>query len=210
MEFKDDVGFTGIFKIESIDIDNNIIDVYEDLNLIMDSARSNMAQVIGGVTTGNIGAKIDKFVIGTLGHVGTDILDAKNVDEDGFVSTRTSLFSEEGIVAKNYSIPFDATGGADVTILTTGSMYEGTVLDFTDAADSSSVQRVVGGTNGRTLTYSIDIPINAGNSDDPLEPVIAFTEAALYAGDDIFSMKCFSARVKEDTVKLSVTWSIIF
>ena len=39
---------------------------------------------------------------------------------------------------------------------------------------------------------------------------MSYTEAALYAGDNIFSMKTFPARVKEDTVKLEITWSIVF
>jgi hypothetical protein len=212
MLLNDNVDFYGLFSVKAIDANGNVVDEYTEKNLIMDSARQNMAQLIGNVTTAGSaqGTPIDKFVIGTLGHVGTDILDYKKVGENGFDSSRTALFSEEDASARNYHLPFDVSGDINVTVASTGEMYEGSTLDYTDAADSSTVQRVVGGTYGRTVTYTITIPASCANSNDLAEPVIAYTEAALYAGEEIFSMKCFPARVKEDTVKFEISWSIIF
>jgi len=212
MLLKDKIDFYGVFSVKAYDAAGNIVDEYTEKNLIMDEARKNMAQLIGGVTTaGDIqGSKIDKFVIGTLGHVGTDILDYKKVGENGFDSTRTALFSEATTGAKNYRIPFDVSGGLDVTVNATGTMYSGGSSSFTDPTNAISVQRVVGGDFGRTVTYTVTIPATCANSGDVSNPVVAYTEAALYAGGEIFSMKTFPARVKEDTVKFEITWSIIF
>ena len=41
-------------------------------------------------------------------------------------------------------------------------------------------------------------------------PTSLFNEAALYVNNRIFSMKTFSTKVKDESVKLKITWSIIF
>lgn len=211
MKLQDDVKIQGIFSIYSIDKNGNVIDKYEEKNLIMDRARQNMAQLIGNVTTdASLGQPINKFVIGTLGHVGTDILNYKRVGENGFTSTRTSLFSEENSSALNYLIEFSVAGGTDVTVQADGKRRKGLTVEATESAVKNTIRRIVGGDQGRTVTYEITIPAENGNSGDPANPVVAYTEAALYAGNDIFSMKTFPARVKENTVELKIVWSIIF
>lgn len=215
MLLNDRVNFIGDFSIKAFKKDGTI-EEYREKNLIMDLARTNMAQLIGGVTTvTNNGDPINKFVLGTLGHHGTNVLDYVKVGENRVVgddstvfnSTRTSLYSEEtGSGAYNYNIPFDVTGDEDVTVNVDGEMFLADVSQWTDTAVQNTIQRVV---SERTVTYTITIPTSNANS-LPEDPTIAYTEAALYAGDEIFSMKCFPARVKEDTVKLVITWSIIF
>lgn len=207
MQLNDKIDFMGKFMIKAYNKDGTV-EVYEEKNLIMDTARTNMAQLIGGVDTGStaIGQPINRFVIGTLGHVGTDILDYKQVGENGFDSTRTELFSEELSGNFNYRIDFDPTGGTDVTVNSTGSMYDGDTLLRTDPT-FNVVQRIVA---DRTVTYKVTIPAENANSEDMQNPAITYTEAALYASDEIFSMKCFPCRVKEETVKLEIIWSIIF
>lgn len=216
MLLKDNVGVRGIFSIKSFNIENEVIEEYKEDNLIMDNARSNIAQLIGGVNTGAAEAKeIDGLVLGTRGHMGTDILDYQQVGETDpdkpaghqtFQSTRTNLFSEAIAGQTNYRIPFDVTGDEDVTVSPTGTRYEAST-SVGSAEAGNTVRRVV---NDRTVTYTVTIPAQNGNAGDPQNPVVAYTEAALYAAEDIFSMKTFPARVKEDTVKFEITWSIIF
>ena len=134
----------------------------------------------------------------------------KRVGENGFTSTRTRLFSEENSSALNYLIEFSVAGGSDVTVEVDGKRRNGLTVITTESTVKNIVRRIVGGDKGRTVTYEITIPAENGNSGDPANPVVAYTEAALYAGDDIFSMKTFPARVKENTVELKVIWSIIF
>ena len=208
MILNDQVNFVGVFSIKAFNADGTV-DEYTEKNLIMDEARRNMAQLVGGVTsTGDTqGMHINKFVLGTKGHNGTDILNYIKVGDAGFTSARASLFSEAIAGAKNYRIGFDVTGGLDVTDANaTGRMYAGGAAGITDST-KNTVRRVV---SDRTVTYTITVPATNANSGDTDNPVVAYTEAALYAGVEIFSMKTFPARVKEDTVKFEITWSIIF
>lgn len=208
MILNDQVNFVGVFSIKAFNADGTV-DEYTEKNLIMDEARRNMAQLVGGVTsTGDTqGMHINQFVLGTKGHNGTDILNYIKVGDAGFTSARTSLFSEAIADAKNYRIGFAVTGGLDVTDANaTGRMYAGGAAGITDST-KNTVRRVV---SDRTVTYTITVPATNANSSDAVYPVVAYTEAALYAGDEIFSMKTFPARVKEDTVKFEITWSIIF
>jgi hypothetical protein len=204
MILKDKIDFQGHFSVKAFKKDGSV-EVYEDKNLIMDTARSNMAELVGGFTNGE---PIDKFVLGNKGHKGTDILDYKKVgDTDGFVSTRAALYAEIGDNADNgkdnfvYEIRFDAKSNTASTTVAA----QGTIKDAGDN-EACEVRRVV---TSRTCTYTITIPDYAGNK-AAAGDVVAYTEAALYAGDDIFSMKTFPARVKEDTVKFEITWAIIF
>lgn len=208
MILNDQVNFVGVFSIKAFNADGTV-DEYTEKNLIMDEARRNMAQLVGGVTTpgASQGMCINKFVLGTKGHNGTDILNYIKVGDAGFTSARTSLFSEAISDAKNYRISFDPVGDVDITDEgAVGRMYAGDVAGTFDTI-KNTVRRVV---SDRTVTYTITVPATNANSGDPENPVVAYTEAALYAGDEIFSMKTFPARVKEDTVKFEITWSIIF
>jgi hypothetical protein len=171
----------------------------------MDRARQNMAQLVGGVTGVNStvdGKAIDSFRLGTEGHVGDNILDYKKVGSDGFTSVRTDLFAEASS-GEFYVIPFDGHGGTTVTDNPNGCYNS----KLSDTKETCTVKRTV---SDRTCTYVVTIPDASANASDPATSVIAYTEAALYAGTDIFSMKTFPARVKEDTVKFEITWSIIF
>jgi len=206
MILKDKVDFQGHFSVKVFKKDGSV-EVYEEKNLIMDRARSNMAELVGGYSEG---VAINKFVLGNKGHNGKDILDYKKVGaNDEFVSTRTKLFAQDpDYDSANdkdsfvYEIDFNVESD---TASVTDSAAVGKVAGSSDT-QTCEVKRVVA---DRTCTYTITIPDNAGNKDGE-GAVVAYTEAALYAGDDIFSMKTFPARVKEDTVKFEITWSIIF
>ena len=206
MSFKDYFNPTrGHFIFRTFNADGTM-DEYTDKNLIMDTARSNMAKHICGLTTASI---INKFVLGTMGHVNT-ILEPKIAGENGFIPSRIKLFSEETAGGGlNYRIAFNtSSAGTSITDSSAvGDMYDGNVLSFSDDTSYNTVQRVI---SGNTVTYTIDIPLTNANSIDINNPTIAFTEAALYAGTEIFSMKTFPARVKENTVRFQIIWTIIF
>jgi len=207
MILKDSISnLRGEFTIQVFKKDGSI-ETYEDKNLIMDTARTNMAELIGGYSQG---MRITRLAMGNKGHVGEDILNYKKVGEDDiFITERTSLFSEDPLYAVSnnkdsftYYVDFDSTGDLP---LQTDDVARGQVAGAGET-QLCSVDRLV---NDRTTTFTITIPDYAGNR--PGEgAVVAYTEAALYAGVDIFSMKTFPARVKEDTVKFVITWSIIF
>ena len=176
----------GHFKLECLDKNNNIVDRYEEDNLIMDNARVNMTDIIMGLSAGT---HISKFVLGTEGY-NVSLLIPKDA-ATGFISSRTQLFSEES-AGFNYPISF-------------------TPVDAVSANATNIIETVPGSTVniskvGSTITYLITIPVQSANGSG----TAAYTEAALYAGSRIFSMKTFSVKTKDNSVQLRITWSISF
>ncbi len=176
----------GHFILECLNKDNKVTDRYEEDNLIMDEARINMCDLVAGLS---VGKNINKFILGTEGHY-IDLITPKD-SSNGFVSTRTSLFSEE-TSGVTYPIAFTPTDSEDAFATNIIEEDLGTTVHITKSAS--------------TVTYLIVIPTGAANG----VGTTAYTEAALYADTRIFSMKTFGAKVKDDTVSLRITWSIQF
>lgn len=179
----------GHFIVECLDKDKNVIDRFENHNLIMDAARVAMAQMTAGL---NSSSQIDKFVLGTKGHVGTDYLTVKS-ESDGFIGSRTELFSEEAN-AYYYDISFDVPGTANGLC---------NIISETDTTMPSLVSIAY---TDKTVEYTFEIYEENANGTG----VNVFTEAALYAGGNIFSMKCFPGKIKDNTVSLKIVWKIMF
>lgn len=176
----------GYFKIDSYDLDNKLIDTYESKNLIMDNGRINIANFMSGIGTNS---KITKFVLGTEGH-STSLLEPKT-SADGFVSSRTSLFSED-TESYEYTIEFVPTTSGDYATVTE-----------TDIGAGSKVKVTV---NTDLITYEIELAGPAGNNASS----VPYTEACFYAGTRIFAMRCFPVRVKDSSTRLVITWQFQF
>lgn len=181
----------GQITIECRDSNGIVIDRYENHNLIMDAARVAMAKMTAGISSAS---EINKFVIGTQGHVGSNYLQPKT-SADGFIGSLTKLFSETS-AAYNYQISFDTPGTESGSCLVTSE---------TDATSEPSKVSLV--YTDKSVEYTIEIFENTANNTGT--PVV-FTEAALYAGSNIFSMKCFPGKIKDNTVSLKIIWKIMF
>lgn len=175
----------GFIKVECLDSCGIVIDKYEEQNLIMDGARSLLSKNIAGLSAAQ---PMNKFVLGTNGHVDGDYNTAKTA-ENGFVSSRTNLFSEE-LLHFTYPIIFTNPAGASGNCTITSQPNPG-----------NTISRVH---SGSTVTYTINIPTTAANN----AGTVVYSEAALYAGSYLFSMKCFPGKIKDSTVSIRVTWSI--
>jgi hypothetical protein len=97
----DMVNLKGHFKIQSIDVNNNILDEWEEHNMIMENARYTMSELFANLTSSTF---INKFKLGTLGHVGDSIITPKTKDQ-GFVKERTRMFAESATYATDATIP---------------------------------------------------------------------------------------------------------
>ena len=83
-----------------------------------------------------------------------------------------------------------------------------TVISETDSGAGSSGHILQSDTS---VTFTFDFVPAAGNSGGGAGAgTSVFTEAALYSDDDIFAMKTFKAKIKDDTVLLRIIWSITF
>lgn len=188
MKNTDKYELKGHLIVECIDKNGQIVDRFENKNLIMDAARISMAQMIAGLSGSS---EINKFVLGTKGHVGSDYLSVKT-EADGFVGTRTSLFSEDSPTDYEYPISFNTPGTASGACVITDEPDDGSTINI-NYADKS-------------IEYTIEIFESAANGTG----ITVYTEAALYAGTNIFSMKCFPGKIKDNTVSLKIIWKILF
>jgi hypothetical protein len=202
----DTINFIGDFTISEYNAKDELLASYSDKNLIMDAARKNMAELIAGLANGKV---INRFILGTRGHVGTDLLVPKEVGgsytEGNFDSSRLKLYSEEAPAGTPYwYVDFTPNPlGGNSTI--------SNVFNTVNGLETITDVNVSIGVAGKETTYTVTIPVSSANK---TTGPVAYTEAGLVSvsgGDvDLFSMKCFPARVKEDTVKLIIVWKIIF
>lgn len=175
----------GHFKILALDKYNNIIDEYIQDNLIMDTARVIMADLLTTASSDGI----NKLVLGTEGTKTGDILSPKDAS-DGFVSSRTELFSEE-------------SAGTFYELAFTPGTVPGLATGVTDSSLGNTVNISTSGTNA---IYTFEVGVDAANFGGST----VYTEAALYSGTRIFSMKTFGAKLKDSSVKLRIIWTITF
>lgn len=202
MEAKDNLKpLKGRFRIEVIDKEGNVIDYHEDNNMIMNAARNTMANSVSGLKQSN--NFINKFVMGTAGHVGNSILTPKR-EVHGFMPTRNDLFC--GYLSD--AVTDGKKEGVDYCVLTFDPMSLDNVIDGTN--NHSKIKVEVTGTqyDEPVITYTIEIAQDAFNGEGE---GMVFTECGLFtANNDIFAMKVFAGKVKEKTVGFRIIWNILF
>ena len=211
----------GYFKLECLDKDGNVIDVFEEKNMIMFNSKSSVANS----TIGNFPPVdfIDKIVLGDRGHeVGTGNL---LIGRD-FGYQRDKLFAEEEN-GNTYVIVFNPlTRGGDGSIneIRYEAYHEGFAQKTVVVQNKAKVWAKI--INISTIEYQIEI--DPSNANGP-QGVQAWTEAALFTQREespeywdgnapvgtpkngkIFAMRTFPAKIKEPTTTFRITWRIIF
>lgn len=207
----------GHFTIEAYDKNGNVIDSYEDDNLVVNSARYAMGALLAGKPDA---VSMSRFVLGTRGHDTTanNILVAKAPGKDGYDESRTKLFSEEENTSFFYTISWDTSALKDssgqivpfdkdeVEFIAVGQQKNHTGNEPT--AENAKIPMKISISNN-TLLYEWTIPEKNANGING-KSTIGYTEAALKCGDTLFSIKCFPAKVKELSVMFKIKWKIIF
>lgn len=200
----------GYFQVNIKDKDGNIVDHYEDNNLIVFSARKHMASLIGNKDKDGI----TRILLGTKGHNPDtgNILEPRNVGEQGYDETRTKLFSQEDD-SFYYKIWWDPYNLKDkdgkpaawkdntIQFIATGNPRE-TVTE--DAKIPVTIK-----VNDNILEYNFEINNFYANGDDG-KSVVAYTEATLMCGSQMFSIKTYPAKTKDISSTLEIIWKIIF
>jgi hypothetical protein len=199
----------GYFKIESLDKNGNIIETYEDNNLVVLSARKYMAKVIAGQVTNAVG--ISRFVIGTDGY-GSDVMTPLAVGDSFKKGNQTEVFDEnrtqlisQALNDYYYTVDFSSpdSNGNETNVSGIGNGEK-------NASTSPTVNVSVSGT---VLTYVITLPVDVANGSGTSS--IAYTEAGLFfkssgSAYDMFAMKTFPVKAKDSTVEHKITWTIYF
>lgn len=233
--------FKGHFKIETLDKNDNIIDVYEDHNFIMLPARRTISEMF--TNTSHAGLKY--LILGTGGTSnGTPI-----TESNGFNKLRTSLYSEYRTLynqntyhiykheiirvgAKYYkNLQEDGDYFLNSTNLSDTTKYlevqkpytyklevKTNVFDGdTNIAKNSDNSCVISYTtdsgdnlDNTSVTYTFEVGMSQANGQDTEREISTFNEAGMYINNRLFCMKCFNDKVKDNSTKFRITWTIIF
>ena len=195
MNFIDRVPTRGEFRIEALDKNGNVVDFFEDHNLITLAARIEFAKHVGGMASFST---VNKFKLGNMGHQGEDVLIPKD-ETTGFNDLRTQLFAEE-------------FGGEvhEVTFIPSGSSVLKAATDVKDGSNNNSTVDIelLGVEEGEPrVRYTINIAQDAFNGDNS---GIIFTEAGLFSDDTPIALRCFRGKIKEDSVAFRIIWTLFF
>ena len=64
--------------------------------------------------------------------------------------------------------------------------------------------------NDKTITYTFEIPTSEGNGQNTNQRQSFFNEAGLYINERLFAMKCFPAKLKDESTSFKIIWKILF
>jgi len=200
----------GYFKIECINVDGIIIETFGHKNMIMKESKASVARSTRGTPpTDNY---INKLVLGDKGSSDDNLLVAKPFD-----FTRKELFAQEEENGSKYYIIFDpltASGEGDNQVIKEGYV-EGNGGIISPGQKSNVRSSII---NESTIQYVIDIAAPNANGGG----IKAWTEAALFTytnqntevspieTGNIFAMRTFPAKVKDDTTVFRITWEVVF
>lgn len=259
-------GFEGYFKIECLK-DGKVIDVFEDHNTIMRSARRSMAEIFLNFKNGDK-EFANAFVLGTEGGFTSEYY--PKTEESGFTKDKDPLctYAEEGYKNANLDTSVDLKKFNVIKVENKFYRYidetsDGVNISVNNLSNTSkfipcskpyfykidfSLQTPVSYTIGMnsnnkaigdsifngcsvltalsteqedildrtTCIFTFSIPKDQGNNQHSAADegffgsTSLFTEAGLYVNGRLFSMKCFPAKVKDDSTEIRVTWKIIF
>lgn len=203
----------GILKIRSFDENNNLIEEFEDNNLIMNEAREAMQYMQGNVSVSGVFNPINGIKVGNFGTL--SINDSAGnprqpgLGTDDYSPSRNKLFQEESMSQQAFCFHqfFSNVSGDQGQMLQSDShkMFQGS-----QELQSYNTQncRMTRSVQDRVITFDIDI--SGGQANNPNGDDINYSEVALMQGDKIFSMKTFQPKAKNSQTKLIITWSIIF
>lgn len=189
----------GYFCIETINNKGEVIDKFEKHNLITNVARAEFAKLIAGINTAGA---INRFVMGTKGHVGSDVLTPKDQDT-GFTASVTDIFAGQ----ENSDL---GTTWNQILFTPSGNMVNTEAQNVSDGANNNSTVDIsITGIeqDTPTVTYTINVAQDAFNS---LNDGVIYTEAGLYVDTYLIAMRTFKGKIKESSVSFRITWSLLF
>lgn len=245
----------GHFYMECLDKDNNVIDKYEEHNMIMTDARKSMAEIFANLD----GIKhAHRLTLGTMGYKDDSIFIPKD-EAYGFTKSRDRLFCEPSKRLYNNGDIITTLLRNDIVSIVEGEetayyLYKGNdtanvlVSDETFASESFtrlkskpysySVDFTLPGFNVEAPTtiynankesldqigvvqkdtsviFTFVIDMESGNEqfvdDDRFSsPSSLFNEACIVVNDRIFCMKTFPSKIKDDSIKFKIIWTITF
>lgn len=164
-------------------------------------------------------ARTTLFSCVTMEVTSGDIVDIKMnsyIEYTGSDDSYTGLYLYTGNSTINFTFSDVEVSGDDFELtdelpdtFTTTFTVPGTSTDEDNGDDASATN---GATmtvlySGTAVTFKFELGTEYGNGDDGTR---SYTEAGIFAGDDIFCMKTFPAKIKDETVIFRIYWTITF
>lgn len=201
----------GIMGIQSFHDDGTITEDI-DTNLVMNNARKAMALMQANITTGATKSEpINGLRLGIQGHIDPQTPKQPGNGANEYNPSMSQLFSQaQGDYS--YFVNFDVKGGIQEEFSEFGKAYLGQNQVGSNESEKCTFKRTLGtGNEDRVIFFEIEIPNGAQNPPQGQSmPYMPYSEAQLYSGNNIFSMKTFPVKYKDSSVKLVITWQIIF
>jgi hypothetical protein len=194
----------GVFSIDTYK-GEKLLESFSDNNLVVIGSRSAVASLVSGIKSPQ---PINRFSLGFKGHQqNINIFTPKEVGgeytEDGkllkFNEERTELFCEE-LNESTFDIKFYPISSSDES----QKLSCLTFFDNTEIETQNTFVEIF--TDCNSVTYKFTIEDGIGHGED----FKVYTEAGLYAGSVLFSLKTFTAKVKDESTKFVITWKIYF
>jgi len=206
----------GFFKIEQFDEQGNLIDSYEDRNMIMRDSKRDVAYLaMGAYPDGVTDMHINTFVLGNKGNVDGDLLTPKT-----FSFERTNLFAQEELGGVTYPITWNPTESPNGDPITASNSSKKVISEGSAELPSITNDSTVDVKIEDDSTIVYEINISSANANGAGDGAIAWTEAGLFTAEGlnnsggisgkIFAMRTFPAKIKENTTNFRVTWKIVF
>lgn len=132
-----------------------------------------------------------------------------NGDIDGLYhyigETTINMTMNDDIIVSDYFIKRDELPESYYTSF----ILPRTQIDETDGdlAESTNGAKVWVLLSGTSVTIKLELGVNIGNGSTG---TMMYTEAGIFADEDIFCMKTFPAKIKDKTVILRIYWTINF
>ena len=120
-----------------------------------------------------------------------------------FNEERYEMFCEE-FDESTFDIKFYPVSTADSSQKVSGIAF----LNSTEVETQNTFVEIFADMNSVTYTFTIEEGI--GHNAIAGGVFVPYTEAGLYAGDVLFSLKTFAAKVKDESTKFVITWKIYF
>lgn len=199
-----EMNIKGEFTIKSYK-DGVLQDSFSDRNLVVTGSRSAVAAAISGIKNPQ---PINRLTLGTQGHIEADskfspkLVNATYTEFGqslSYTEDRDKLFSEE-LGRTTLDLKFYPVTSSDESQKLSAIAFYNT----TEVTTTNTFVEVF--TDCNSVTYKFSIEEGLGHGGD----FTAYTEAGLYAGAVLFSMKTFAAKVKDESTQLEITWKIYF
>ena len=199
-----EMNIKGEFTLKSYK-DGVLQDSFSDRNLVVTGSRSAVAAAMSGIKNPQ---PINRLTLGTNGHIESiSKFSPKQVNgtynefgkELHYTEDRTNLFSEE-LSKTTLDLKFYPVTNSDESQKLSAIAY----FNTSEVTTTNTFVEVFADCN--SITYIFTIEEGLGHGQD----FIAYTEAGLYAGAVLFSMKTFAAKVKDESTQMVLTWKIYF